>query len=441
MKLFSTFAVLKLIWIMQRFKKYIKKGAGFGLILFLCFLNGHISARETDINPDTIVYRPILSYKFPKSVPNRIIDREGIMGAFFDKLSVLRTVPYDSLKTVSVIHIGDSHVQADFFTGTTRKLLNHYFGNPGRGLIAPHKLMRSNNGRHYKITSTNQWQHSFVVKPNNLIPIGLTGMGLQVKGEKANVNIHTVDESFPGEWDFNKITAYGDFEKSDMYFDCANVAEVDSICTFAKSILLDSHTNNIDISFVSPDEKEISLFGFNLSNGRRGVFYHSIGINGARYHSYNQCSDFYHQIASLNPELVIISMGTNEAMTRMVDEEELYANISDLVFFVRHSSPNATVLLTTPSETYTRNRRGANPQVGKVRDVIVEFAEKNGYPYWDLYNITGGKGSAPEWSKKGLMLRDKIHLTQRGYEFVGELLFEAVINLYNQHIKQSAYRK
>jgi hypothetical protein len=92
-------------------------------------------------------------------------------------------------------------------------------------------------------------------------------------------------------------------------------------------------------------------------------------------------------------------------------------------------------MLTTPAEAYTRNRRGPNTQIGKVRNVIVNFAEKNGYPYWDLYNITGGKGSSLEWTKKGLLTRDKIHLTQRGYEYQGELLFEAIVKSYNQYLK------
>lgn len=41
---------------------------------------------------------------------------------------------------VSIVHIGDSHVQADINTGTTRELLQYDFGNAGRGLIAPLRI-------------------------------------------------------------------------------------------------------------------------------------------------------------------------------------------------------------------------------------------------------------------------------------------------------------
>ncbi|MDR1595255.1 MAG: GDSL-type esterase/lipase family protein [Prevotellaceae bacterium] len=387
---------------------------------------------------DTIIYKPSFDYKFSKAKPNIIVDNDSSLHCLFKKLRHLRESPNDSVKTVSVVHIGDSHIQADFFTGTVRKLMNHYFGNPGRGLIAPNRLMKSNNGRHYKITSPDKWKHSFVVKPNG-IPIGVTGLGLQTQNLTADINILTVDESFPGEWDFNKVTAYCNLEKTDIYLFQPNVVEIDTVNSFAKAFLLENYTNNVDMSFISP-EKEISVSGFHLSNGKRGVFYNSIGINGAKFCNYNQCSeDFYRQIASLEPDLVIISLGTNEAMAKVIDEDRLHSDVSDFVFNIRHSSPNTCVIFTTPVETFARAGRKMptlpNHKAGKVRDVIAGFAERNKYPYWDLYNIAGGKGSAPEWNKKKLFVRDRIHLTQRGYEYQGELLFEALIKSYNQYIK------
>jgi hypothetical protein len=391
---------------------------------------------------DTIIYKPSFDYKFAKATSNIIIDKNNSLYGFFEKLSRLRKSPNDSVKTVSVVHIGDSHIQADFLTGTVRKLMNHYFGNPGRGLIAPNRLMKSNNGLHYKITSTNQWRHSFVVKPND-IPIGITGLGLQVADVTADINIHTVDESFPCEWDFNKVTVYGNFEKTDIYLSHPNVTGIDTVSPFAKAFLLDRLTNNVEINFFSL-EKEISVSGFNLSNGRSGVFYHSIGVNGAKFCSYNQCSiDFYQQIASLNPDLVIISMGTNEAMLKAIDEYQLHSDISDFVFNIRHSSPNTTVIFTTPVETFAKSGRKTssipNYKIGKIRDIIVNFADMNGYPYWDLYNIAGGKGAAIEWNKKQLFVKDRIHLTQRGYEYEGELLFEAIVKSYNQYINANTH--
>ena len=138
----------------------------------------------------------------------------------------------------------------------------------------------------------------------------------------------------------------------------------------------------------------------------------------------------------LSPELVIISFGTNEAMAKFVNETNLYSSISELVADINCRLPNAVIMLTTPAETYTRNRAAPNARTGKVRDIIVDYAETNGLPYWDLYAITGGKGSAVNWNKKRMMTRDKIHLNQHGYEYQGNLLFEAIAKSYNKYLKQ-----
>ncbi|MDE6123515.1 MAG: hypothetical protein K2F76_09750, partial [Duncaniella dubosii] len=45
---------------------------------------------------------------------------------------------------VSIVHIGDSHVQADINTSTVRELLQYDFGNAGRGLVSPLKICGTN---------------------------------------------------------------------------------------------------------------------------------------------------------------------------------------------------------------------------------------------------------------------------------------------------------
>ncbi|MDR2466508.1 MAG: GDSL-type esterase/lipase family protein [Prevotellaceae bacterium] len=392
--------------------------------------DGGASNTKNVVIPDTVVYEPMLGYKFARATPNEIKDRRNTLFPFFYRLNALRG-DEDTVCTVSVVHIGDSHIQADFMTGTTRKLMNHYFGNPGRGLVSPNRLMKSNNGRHYKISSATQWAHSFVVRPT-AVPIGITGLGLKSYGRTAQVSLLTVDESFPGEWDFNSITAYGDFESSDAYIREAESSVL--IDHYAKSFALDHLTNQIDIDFVSPDKKEICFFGLNLSNGHRGVFYHSIGINGACFGHYSNKAGFYEQLPSLAPELVIVSMGTNESM-RAFNYSQFYNEIAEFVNRIEKAAPNVTVLLTTPPETYSRNRHTPNQRMVQIRKTIVDFAENNGYPYWDLFSITGGKGSAPEWNRKQLLTRDKIHFTRRGYEYQGELLFEALMKSYNRFAK------
>lgn len=430
-----------LLFLMINWKNYTYLIWGVNAVLAVFIISKCLSAKDISdddhitLMVDTIAYQPSVNQISKKTAPNEIVDSLNRLIPFFEKLSNLKSQNAD-IKTVSVVHLGDSHIQADFLTQTVRRLMHHHFGNPGRGLVAPNRLMRSNNGRNYRIKSENKWKHSFVVKPNH-IPIGIAGLGLQITDTVASVNLLTFDENESGEWDFNEITTYSDLSSAEINIDKANIVNSIEHGVYAKTFILDSLTNDIEVQFYSsPDKKEINLFGFNLSNSQSGLFYHSIGINGAKYCDFCNKDVFFNQLPMLSPELVIISFGTNEAMAKFVNETNLYSSISELVADINCRLPNAVIMLTTPAETYTRNRAAPNARTGKVRDIIVDYAETNGLPYWDLYAITGGKGSAVNWNKKRMMTRDKIHLNQHGYEYQGNLLFEAIAKSYNKYLKQ-----
>lgn len=390
---------------------------------------------------DTVPYA-LLSDTFAGGVPNVIMDKNNSLLPFFEELSQLRSFYQmlgDTQATVSVVHIGDSHIQADMMTGVTRKLMQQNFGAAGRGLIAPLRLTNTNESRNYRITSEKQWSYNRLVKPG-AIPIGIAGLGLQVQDTLVRLSVKTIDETFPGEWAFNKITAYYDTRKSTFnLLDSTQMIRRKKIGSYAEQIVMDHLVTELDLDFSSPVNNQVSFFGFNLANGMSGVFYHAIGINGACFSNYATELLLCEQVSYLKPNLIVISLGTNEAYAKTVNEDKLYAAIADAVFHLRKFSPNAIILLTTPPEhlkRYARAKRGPNPLVEDVRNVIVRYAETNGYAYWDMYKITGGKNSAWQWNKKGLLQKDGIHFTRRGYEFQGELFFEALSKAYNEYLKK-----
>lgn len=55
---------------------------------------------------------------------------------------------------------------------------------------------------------------------------------------------------------------------------------------------------------------------------------------------------------------------------------------------------------------------------------------------WNLFDIMGGLGSMRKWEEAGLAKRDKIHFTEAGYELVGDLLFNALMDKYVEHLKE-----
>src|ERR1700722_15048738 len=80
------------------------------------------------------------SFPFLTIANNTITNSEGL-DSFYKKLSVLKKT---NKGVVRIVHIGDSHIQADILSGTVRNKLQQYFGNAGRGLIFPYQLAKSN---------------------------------------------------------------------------------------------------------------------------------------------------------------------------------------------------------------------------------------------------------------------------------------------------------
>ena len=136
------------------------------------------------------------------------------------------------------------------------------------------------------------------------------------------------------------------------------------------------------------------------------------------------------QLKALNPDWMIISLGTNDAYMRNFISANFYANYDTLISRIREVLPDAALLLTVPGDSY-RSRRYPNYNTSKARDQIKILAKKHHAAVWDFYEIMGGQNSINYWYAKGLANRDKLHFTKAGYKLQGDLLFNAFLKSYD----------
>lgn len=379
-------------------------------------------------------YQLSSNYNFPEVTENKISDESGSLNAFFLHLDGLEEKK-DSSQVVSILHIGDSHIQADFETDITRKLFQQHFGSAGRGLVAPLKLAKTNEPRNYRISSNQVWDSFRCIKTND-IPVGLAGLTLQRKDSISDIRVETLNKIDPDFWNFNEVTVFYDQEKAKVLpSDTSIITGEEDISPYAHKFTLNSPVNYLNLNFNS-DQNDICFYGIELKNGQNGVLYHAVGINGARYDNYANEALFFKQMSDLNPYLIIISLGTNEAYHRSFNSEAFYNTIDLTVKNIRQTLPNAGILLTTPAETwlnYRKKSRTPNSRIKTVSNTIVKYAKDNQLACWDLFSITGGENSARYWRQNGLLSGDGVHFSKGGYEYIGELLFQAIYNSYVRH--------
>jgi len=163
-----------------------------------------------------------------------------------------------------------------------------------------------------------------------------------------------------------------------------------------------------------------------------GVAYHTIGLNGARFETYNQSTGVWQQVAQLKPDLFIISLGTNDAQANVITDTELHRQVTTLLEKLKTASPSAAVLIATTADSFKNGN--PNRELWNLNLSLFSYCTSNNIPVWDMYRVTNGFGSAYNWYRKGLMNGDGIHFTANAYKIQGRLLYNALAKGYNSYV-------
>ena len=340
---------------------------------------------------------------------------------------------------ISIVHIGDSHLQADFATAVVRSRLHESYGSAGRGLVIPFRMAGTNEPRDYAITSTDGMVTSRMMRMP--WPTEMTFTGIAVAPASPGPFTLRVSAREP----FDRLTFIATSTGLSVRAASAHGLPVryDTISSGTNvEVRLDRPAIEAAVTLTAADGT--ALGGIELRRGHSGVAYHVIGNNGATYSTYTLTGNPGRGVSALKPSLIIVSLGTNEAFGRTTDAA-FRADLDMLVSDLRRHNPDAELLLVTPAECYRRSvtRRGrgrrrrrvttyaVNPNIRRIRDVIASYARERHIPLYDWYEVAGGAGSAARWLADRNLGRDRIHLTADGYRLQGALMADALLNAFS----------
>jgi len=377
-------------------------------------------------------------YPFIDTAYNKV-ENDTAMRNFYRKLDELKE---GKRQQVVVVQVGDSHIQADFFSGYLRRSLQKKFGNAGRGLIFPDRVAGTNEPWSYHTSSLSKWDSKRNVMLANPLPIGVAGITLQTKNAFASINLKVFDEDSLN-YGFNKITlfagkgpdAYDYVLKDDnnqllAYINSSDMKQ-DS---FSSTICLNDPVHEINLNDVMTEKTQTNatLYGISLENSDTGLLYHTIGVNGADFRDYNLSQYFARQLKSLHPDLIIISLGTNDAFAADYTDYYFRGQVDQLVSRLQADNPGTDILLTSPPDGYRYNT-WKNLFVPMAVNVMRSYSKEHRCAFWDFYDTMGGLGTIyTKWYFNHLAQGDLLHLTKTGYELQGKLLMDALLRSY-QH--------
>lgn len=309
---------------------------------------------------------------------------------------------------VDIMHIGDSHIQAEMGTSQLRAILQSQYGNAGRGLITAFRLAGTNQPVDYAITAEHPMDSMtrLLKRPWQITP-GFTGI--------ASSSVSS-----------NRIT-YKNLKPEHQKFNLARIFTSDG----ERKVMFPNAVDS-GMFYAFPGERVFGVYTCNTDSS--GIVYSTIGNNGACFSDYLLIDGFADEVALFNPELIILSMGTNEGYSSKTDAQ-IADETRELIARLHKAMPEALMIMWMPMECEAKGENdvfAVKSRVRDARDIMIEVAENEGIPYWDFYEVAGGDGAASKWVDAGLMNpKDHVHLLGTGYRLQGALAAEALTELLN----------
>ncbi len=455
------------------------------LIFFLLSLFGEAIA-QTDssyVAIDSVATDSILA-----ETPINMILNDNAIFRFYQNLALLET---KRDRKINIVHIGDSHIQADLMTAKIRTLLQQKFGNGGRGFVFPHTLAKTNGSSDIRFSSNATWESRRNIYPPDGSLVGLSGIALssatrdfameiiakQSDGEFNTIRVITPENKHDFDFSLDRKTVVTEIEVPKKIIHKIKSGEALSIIAdkYNVSIAAIKRENGLKsnairagktlripsnqtqpkrseryeyialeecvsplfhefysdkaldrIYLIPTQEKETkNLSGFVLENNRAGILYHNIGVNGAKLSDYLKYPLFFSQLKSLSPDLIVVSLGTNESFDKLTDADyktQLVAFIEN----IKSENPDAKILMMTPPPSLFQ-RKFVNTFAAAYSKSILDLSLILDYGVWNLYTQFGGLYGVDNNSKRGLIGGDKVHYTKAGYELQAEMFVDALV--------------
>lgn len=407
--------------------------------LILCFASiSQLQAQEGAVN--------INQYPFVNYSLNQVEFFKDSMDfyGFYRKLDALITTGKGK---INIVHFGGSHIQADVWSGRMRENFNQFINQKqaARGWVYPFKMgfTKNNNPSNYAFNYTGKWDGCRAVNSSCGGDIGMNAIKTSTYDSGATFTI-TMGQTGKTEYLFDRIKVF--YDQHHQSFEIG----LDSPYS-AKQIIVNKKGGYTEFIFEQPMKQVgfkcfktdsiqniFTLFGLFCDLDAPGINYNAIGANGASIPTYLKCSLMEQQLAAIKPDLIIFSVGINDAFDPNFCQSCFENNYRTWLAIVKKVAPNAAILFTTNTDSYKKGRKGKyfqNATGLEVKSVMRNLSYQYNTGVWDLFSIMGGLGSIEFWINNQMAARDHVHLSNSGYRLLGDLMFNAFIRKYEDYLK------
>jgi lysophospholipase L1-like esterase len=399
---------------------------------------------QTEINPDSATQAVL-------NLSANVLENDTSLAPFFSHLEQLKK---GNQHKITILHIGDSHIQGDYLSGTIRLGLQDIFGSAGRGLVFPYTLAKTYAPADLTSSSNVAWTTKRNFFYEDSVPLGITGYAVLSNNEAFQMRMgvkefHGTDNKFDmvsvihgNDSSSFDLGIYRDDQTSEEGFKEMGVFS----CWDSSAYKWSQHTVKLDTrvdEFVlnplknNASQYQTRIYGFVLENSQsNGILYNTAGVGAAQLVNFTRTSAFIEQAAALKPDLIIFSLGTNESYSKWFDTLGYQQLIESTVARLKELLPTVRFIFTTPPDIVYKYQYPKYMQ--PVCRAFKRASINANFATWDLNAVMGGPGSMNQWHSNMLAQNDHIHFRSTGYALQGNLFLSAFLKSYNAYQRDTA---
>ena len=359
------------------------------------------------------------------------------LDALYEKLSA---VDAKTPKAVArIAHFGDSVIVSDFVSGTLRRNLQRRFGDAGHGFVLMANAWPSYFHWDVERYATAGWQVSRIVGP--YADDGWYGLGGVAFRADKNVlaRVGTAKSGSFGRSVSRFVVTYAEEPHGGRFQLRVDGHDVEVVDTNGSEPRARFHELRVpdgahELELVTT-AGESRLFGIVLERDGPGVVLDALGVQGARIRFLDKQDDAHwaEELRWRDPDLVVYEFGANESGDGFVfPMADFHRTMLDVLAQAKRALPRASCLVIGAMDRAAKQ----GDEIVSVRVIPALVAEQRkaaletGCAYFDTYRAMGGKGSMPQWVKRGLGQADLTHPSGAGAERLANWIYGALMHGY-----------
>jgi len=338
-------------------------------------------------------------------------------------------------RSVTVLHLGDSHIALDHLTGELRRRGAALFGEGGRGLVpgVPYAYYAPQG---YQIRMSGNWRVASSLTGKEPGPFGISGYRIETADGDAEISLVSDHDLGAVE-----IEAYGGPETGAILLTLGTAAPL-KLQTKSEQpgpVFLRVPAGGArEVRLRVAGEGQVRLLGWTMEGRSPGFRYDSYGISGATLEVVSHWDEAIveAEIRRLAPDLILLGYGTNEGFNDHADAAAYGRWFSQLLTRLQHMAPEASIGVLGALDGARRakptdrllcsNGRATPPKLRVLRDVQRDIARQSGVFYTDMSRVMGGACGIARWAETEppLAWPDHVHLRPEGARRAGDMLWQ-----------------